>query len=414
MNVVLDYIPTYQEYLKKEQEKVAIKRKLEKDALKAKFKDKIKISFMFKVLGQIAKETNNYESIRRYYPTHAQYDVDGILNGKENIELDLCKHITGVHTFNMLVTEEHKRGEKQRSQKYINEIVSEVLHQVKIRKYGSIGFRKNPLFGKEDYLYYPPLYNIHALLIDLIIRCDEICRNSMDMISMKNRVLNTLILHILGKSRAILSIFDYNALDSGYPLLRNVIEMYLTYLALKYSSCDTSAYIKFNEYKVLYHKEEKLPKEFENEYYKNAKNANKIAYLNFGWLDSIFEFGYFGIKKSYNISDVVRLVDELVYKHLNAKHYGSHFEKYYKKCHYHSHATLFGPKYDLPIIIDLCKGLGEVLLGISYHITKEYHYKSNLHNSIVTAVQKSLDRLHKLKYELNDKNLEKIYRERQQ
>ena len=34
----------------------------------------------------------------------------------------------------------------------------------------------------------------------------------------------------------------------------------------------------------------KLPEEFEKAYFKNGKDVNKIAYLNYGWLDSIFEF----------------------------------------------------------------------------------------------------------------------------
>ena len=57
-----------------------------------------------------------------------------------------------------------------------------------------------------------------------------------------------------------------------------------------------------------------MSEDFEKEYLKNGKNVNKIAYLNYGWLDSVFEFEYLGIKKSYNFSDVVKLVNQFIYK----------------------------------------------------------------------------------------------------
>ena len=45
----------------------------------------------------------------------------------ESVELDLCCHIVGIHTFNMLLIEEHERGAKQQSQKYIEEVANTVL-----------------------------------------------------------------------------------------------------------------------------------------------------------------------------------------------------------------------------------------------------------------------------------------------
>ena len=74
----------------------------------------------------------------------------------------------------------------------------------------------------------------------------------------------------------------------------------------------------------------------------SKKNFNKTIYLNYGWLDSIFEFEYLGINKSYNFSDVVKLVNQLIYKDRKIKNYASNLEIYYKKYHYRSHANLYG------------------------------------------------------------------------
>ena len=415
MNNIFGNNNPFKDYLEKEQDKMfQLQEKEEIEALKKYFKDKIKISFMFKVLKQIKKMTNDYKDILKYYPGYFRIDPISTLLSLENIDLDLCNHITGVHSFNMLLTEEHERGAKQQSQKYIEEVANTVLEQVKVRQFGSMKFRRRKVFGNEDFFYYPPVYNLHVLLVYLITISNKIHNTDKTIVDgdVKRNTLNYYLANILGKSRAVLSVIDYDALDSGYPILRNIIEMYLTYLAFNYSNADILEYMKFNDYKVHFDAEFKLPEEFEKEYLKNGKDVNKIAYLNYGWLDSIFEFEYLGIKKSYNFSDVVKLVNQLIYKDRKIKNYASNLEVYYKKCHYHSHANLYGFRFPIIYIMDLCKGLGEVLLGIAYEINKIE--KVELFNGVdlVKAARLSVDRLHKIREELTTEKLEKYYKNR--
>ena len=415
MNNLFGNNNSFKEYLEKEQEKMMQQQeKADREALKTVFKDKIKVSFMFKVLKQIQKITNYYNDILKYYPGFFRIDPISTLMSTENVELDLCCHIVGIHTFNMLLTEEHERGTKQQSQKYIEEVANTVLEQVKVRQYGSMLFRKRKIFGNEDFLYYPTVYNLHVLLVYLITISNKIHNTDKTIVDgdVKRNTLNYYLANILGKSRAVLSVIDYDALDSGYPILRNIIEMYLTYLAFNYSNADIVEYMKFNDYKVHFDAEFKLPEEFEKEYLKNGKDVNKIAYLNYGWLDSIFEFEYLGIKKSYNFSDVVKLVNQLIYKDRKIKNYAFNLEVYYKKCHYHSHANLYGFRFPIIYIMDLCKGLGEVLLGIAYEINKIE--KVDLFNGVdlVKAARLSVDRLHKIREELTTEKLERYYKNR--
>ena len=62
--------------------------------------------------------------------------------------------------------------------------------------------------------------------------------------------------------------------------------------------------------------------------------------------------------------------------------------------------------------MDLCKGLGEVLLGIAYEINKIE--KVDLFNGVnlVKAAILSVDRLHKIREELTTEKLEKYYKNR--
>ena len=102
----------------------------------------------------------------------------------------------------------------------------------------------------------------------------------------------------------------------------------------------------------------------------------------------------------------------MIYKDRKIKNYASNLEVYYKKCHYHSHANLYGFRFPIIYIMDLCKGLGEVLLGIAYEINKIE--KVDLFNGVdvVKAARLSVDRLHKIREELTTEKLEKYYKNR--
>ena len=62
--------------------------------------------------------------------------------------------------------------------------------------------------------------------------------------------------------------------------------------------------------------------------------------------------------------------------------------------------------------MDLCKGLGEVLLGIAYEINKIE--KVDLFNGVdvVKTARLSVDRLHKIREELTTEKLERYYKNR--
>ena len=99
----------------------------------------------------------------------------------------------------------------------------------------------------------------------------------------------------------------------------------------------------------------------------------------------------------------------MIYKDGKIKNYASNLEIYYKKCHYHSHANLYGFRFPIIYIMDLCKGFGEVLLGIAYEINKIE--KVDLFNGVdlVKAAKLSVVKLHKIRKDLTTEKLEKYY-----
>lgn len=90
MNNIFGNNNPFKDYLEKEQDKMFQQQEKEEiEALKKYFKDKIKISFMFKVLKQIKKMTNDYKDILKYYPGYFRIDPISTLLNLENIDLDL-------------------------------------------------------------------------------------------------------------------------------------------------------------------------------------------------------------------------------------------------------------------------------------------------------------------------------------
>lgn len=390
--------------------------KIERKCLKSVFSNKIKVSFMFKVLSQIKKITNDYKDILKCYNMASEANPLAFVTNGENIEYDLCYHITGVHNFNMLLVEEHERGIKQESQKYIEEVANTVLIQVKLRLFGSSMFRYRKLLTSESYLYYPPVYSLFTLTNFLFYIYKKYYKDNEEKIEAdkKSATLTALIDVILARSSAVLATIDYDIYECGYPILRSIIETYLVYLLFNLSNAKVDEYLKFNEYKEKYDAEFRLPEEFEKGYYKKRKDVNIISYLNYGWIDSIFDFEYLGIKKSYSLSDIVKVVNQLMYNDRRTKDYASKLEVYYKKCHYHSHSNISGFRFPIIYIMDLCKGLGEVLIGTANEIGKIFRIPKFENIDLVKYARVSVDKLHKIRKELNTEQLEKYYKNKKQ
>lgn len=60
--------------------------------------------------------------------------------------------------------------------------------------------------------------------------------------------------------------------------------------------------------------------------------------------------------------------------------------------------------------MDLCKGLGEVLLGIAYEINKIKKVELFNDADLVKSARLSVDRLHKIREELTTEKLERFYK----
>ena len=371
--------------------------------LKEYFKNKIKDSFLIARWRSIRKKID----ITKYYNFRIsllQKNVD------LDFDFDIANHIVGIHTFNTLFLDEYEKGKLQKDKKYQEELEKSVISQIKLRMFGSLLFRNQKLlYVDADYLYYPPVYNLHVLtfyLMGLIIEINNTQK-------LKNIELEYLFMlfKILEKIKGVIALIDYNNLDSGYPIMRNIIELYVVYLSLKYSKSDMQKYKKFQEYKIILNCNKPLPEEFEKEYSKvHSYGVDRIDYLNYGWIDDIVELGYIKDKYSYKFRDLIELVNLLINKYKNVKEYGNELYSHYNKCHVFTHGNGLTFKYPILYIRDLCAGVGMVLLGIADEINKIKKIDLYEGIDIIKLTKDSLEELSKKAYTTD--NFEKYYKNR--
>lgn len=379
------------------------------DCLKKEFKGKIKESFLITRYSNIKRKTKGFTDLLKYYPKMFNLGYSNVMKGRDDIDFDIANHIVGVHTFNMLLISNEERGKKQNNQKYIDSLEETVIDQIKLRQYGSALFRKNKIFGNEDYLYYPSVYNLHVLVLYLYNLLINYNSNHNEL-SLKDDLYLNFIFNILNKCKGVIALVDYDNLDSAYAIMRGAIELYTVYLCLKYSKSDLNRYLKFNDFKIEYDTYFSFSDEFENEYKENGNQANKIDYLNYGWTDSIFEMQYLNKKNSYKFSDLTALVDLIINKHKKVKNYGNLLKEYYNKCHLFTHGNLLTFKYPIIYIMDLCKGIGEIVLGVAEEI-KEYMEIPLYENiDIVKKTKESIDKLHSIRVSMLTEQLEDYYK----
>ena len=111
--------------------------------LKNLFKDKISGSFLIKIKSKVVEKINI--DFLKYY--HIQFDNSGILTGtNETPDYDICRMIVGVHRHNSVFLSQQEISDNQKSVKYQERLVDEVIEKIKLRELGSAFLEKNNCF----------------------------------------------------------------------------------------------------------------------------------------------------------------------------------------------------------------------------------------------------------------------------
>ena len=301
--------------------------------IKELFKDKINGSFLIKikseVLNKMALELFNY------YPF--QFDNKKILTGTdETPEYDICRIIVGVHRHHSIFLSEQEIRENQRNAAYQKQLVNEVIEKIRLRRFGSVFFRRKQLLLGDEFLYFPVPYELFVM-----------CMRSICLISENASSFFVEYRDILNNALSSLTLMENNFLSNAYPLCRGMIEQYLKVLILKKHPENYKDYERFCNFEIEQSCcSQKYPAEFIEFFDKRIllSSKSKVDYLHYGWLDNIENYDTKNTNRYsiYGIMDYLMAeADDEQYSILN------HIKSLYQMCHGYTHGSTVHVRYPL-------------------------------------------------------------------
>lgn len=150
-----------------------------------------------------------YENLIKYYDFRWSEERTVIGIG-EAAEYDICKMIVGIHKAKSIFLLENEMRRHEKSKRYNQELIAETLEKIKIRLYGSVHFRKKPLFQGEEFLYYPLPYELFVMST----RMSKMLADGHDC------NCHQLYHGVIYNSISALSLLEDNLFGTAYPLCR--------------------------------------------------------------------------------------------------------------------------------------------------------------------------------------------------
>lgn len=296
--------------------------------LKPIFSNSIKANFLIEIFWKVFDKINN--EIPIYF--NQQVTIQTVMtNSYEECASEICKNIVAIHKANMIFIKDRKTFEED--EKYKNELINDVVLQVKSRNYGAKYFRNKQIVKGDNFIYFPVPYSLFCLCIKGITLLD------------KTKEYKDLYTNIFNKSLSALSLLESNFVDSTYPLCRSVMELCIKLLVTKnHPEClkEHNDFVWFEIQRNCCGKG--FVKEFINKFNNrlNKKDTNKVHYLHFGWVDKINDYTQ-KIKKPYSIEGLLNFVNV----DINNNGFIEQFKNFYTMCHVYSHGNVGNTKYSL-------------------------------------------------------------------
>lgn len=280
---------------------------------------------------------HTFPELIQYYDF--QMNMEKVITGSYvAFEYDICKMIIGCHSSNTIFLSEDKRIKREKNSDYKKQLANQVINNIKLRRYGSLFFRKQPIVPGEFFIYYNVPYNLFviAVRINEILCAEKEKSNFFHFYSA-----------ISTKALAALSLLEDNFLDNCYSVCRVVIELYLKLLIFKNYPELLDEHFKFANFEVRQSCcEQEYPEEFNVLFQArfNKTNQKKIDYLHYGWVDEIPEYHDRVKKQPYSINGLLTYLKEIKRED---DYYFKEVERFYKMCHGYVHGNIVGSRFPL-------------------------------------------------------------------
>lgn len=317
-------------------------------------------NFMLKVKDEFFQHTKSRTIINKVF-NGPNFGIDSLMFETENPDFEIAKNIFMIFKENTQHLSNEDKLELRKDKNYINKLIEQVHVQLSIRKYGTELVRRD--FYDQ---YAPSIYSVRAL----ISYTAEVLQNKIKTIEIENvNFFYTMMIKIINKTVACLSLMEINLHEEAFSHLRSVTELYLIYFVLvRREACTIETYTKHVKWGFEFNSTGEYPKEFIDKFNKISKpnKCSKMDYLNYGWLDEIYDYMYLGNKR-YKLNDLAQLID---LKQDNGKRVtlGKTIYAIYKHCNplAHGSTNVLDNKLAQKVLI---QDLGTVIHNISYDIS---------------------------------------------
>ena len=357
--------------------------------LRSLFSGKIKGTFLIEMKHRVLTLLGS--EISKYYNLEIS-DKELATMNFDMPDFDICRHIVGLHRSNLIFATENERLEKERNLQYKNELAKTVVENIKLRSYGSIYFRKQPIMRGDNFIYFHLPYDLFVVSI----RTNELLSSYK-----KNDLYHHFGSTITNKSLAALTLLEDGFLDNAYPLCRGIIEQYAKFLLLLLCPNAIGNYFKFSAFELDKSCcSQKYPPEF-NDLFNNRINKNsknKVEYLHYGWVDCISDF-HRGKLRPYSIVGIVNYLKSKYNQ--EQKQVFDNIETFYKMCHGYTHGSACISKYPL---------LHYFEISMMLHLTVFHTYKILCRQMQVSETINDVDITSKLEKDYSQLQLQYLNR----
>lgn len=302
-------------------------------SLKNIFSSEIKPNFLIEVFYLVIRRFS--DPIDLFSLFDITYNNDRLITGDfENIEYEICRNIVYLHKEDCIFISDKERRNKENSGEYKNKLVTDVINNLRLRRYAAIFFRKKQITLGDEFLFFRVPYQLFV-----------ITTYATSLIPVESK-FSSFYTNILNKSLSSLVLMESNFLDNCYPLCRGIIELLIKLSVLKINENAIDLYNSFVDVEII---KNCCNQEYSDDFITKWNNRinkhckNKIDYLHFGWVDQIDGYHDISGGTPYSLDGLFTYLG----KYLKDDTEISILKRFYKMCHIYTHGSIGYSKYPL-------------------------------------------------------------------
>lgn len=322
-----------------------------RDSMRKLFADKVKFSFLWKMMGR------TIEALGTDFLTLFDYSIapERIISGDTPAaQYEICKTIIGIHHSNSIFLSDEQIAKNEQDEEYQQALLKEVTLHLAFRGDSAEYFKKKQFWiGGDEFIFFPVPYKLFVLCTNAIHTLNSFGKANDD-------ALKAFYDKLFNKALAALTLLEGNFFDSAYPICRAVMELYVKLLMVELYPGLLDKYSEYARIEIETACCGRRYSESFNREYDNRKNKGdkvKANYLHFGWVDLLDDYHEIVPHSPYSMNGLLNYLEKK--QQINLDYDGLRF--LYKNCHAYVHGTVGITGYPLLHYFEISIMLGMII-----------------------------------------------------